>query len=127
VTRDRVILVVDDEPDVLALTCALLERWGHKVFQAPSADVGLLILQQLGLAVDLIITDVVMDGELDGIGLATEALKLNPRLRVVYMSGFGGVGALRNRTAPPGIFLPKPWKPAQLREVVANSFDVTAE
>jgi DNA-binding NtrC family response regulator len=104
VKGESAILVVDDDSDVLALIGDLLGRWGYQVLQAPSADVALFIMRQPAVTIDLIITDVVMGGELDGVDLAIEALKVNPEVRIVYMSGYGGVGAARTLTAPAGFF-----------------------
>ncbi|MDB5408081.1 MAG: response regulator receiver protein [Rhodospirillales bacterium] len=103
------ILVVDDEPDILELAAAFLKEAGYTPLAAANADIAFIILKQPAIAFDLLITDIIMPGTLDGVGLAIEATRLLPDLPVVYMTGFSGIADVRARAAPPGALLNKPW------------------
>ena len=113
------ILVVDDDEDVLALARTYLEDQGYKVLHASNGAEGLRILEAAD--VDLLFTDIVMPGEMDGFELAERARQSRPRLRVLYTSGFFKERPRRRETAPDGAMLPKPWPLAQLKEAVKRA------
>jgi CheY-like chemotaxis protein len=81
------ILIIDDQPTILMLVHALLERTfsgGVEVLTAQSAEHGLNLLQQQPY--DLVLTDVNMPGQ-DGFFVLAQAKRLSPGLPVVLMSG----------------------------------------
>ena len=74
---EKTILVVDDDADVRELAVTLLEAVGYRILQAASADAAYrLLLERPGLHIDLLFTDIVMPGSLDGIDLAEKAQAL---------------------------------------------------
>lgn len=81
------ILVVEDQPDVRAHVERLLKRAGHIVTSAPDAKSALSILQR-DTDFDMLFTDVVMPGGMNGVQLAAAASKILPTLKVLYTSGF---------------------------------------
>lgn len=107
------ILFVDDDSDVLAIGISTLEEFGYRVQGAASGDIAAILLEQ-GLHFDLLITDIVMPGKLDGFGLADKAHVLVPEMRVIYSTGYGEVARIRSRGAVYGEFLRKPWRAADL-------------
>ena len=115
-----IILFVEDDRDVLAVGMATLEEAGYRVQGAASADIAAILLEQ-GLRFDLLITDIVLPGKLDGFGLADLAHRLVPEMRIIYSSGFGEVARIRSRGAVYGEFLPKPWRLDGLLHSVAAS------
>jgi CheY-like chemotaxis protein len=116
----RTILVVDDDEDVLSLARTYLEGQGYNVLHAPNAAEGLRILQ--GAKVDLLFTDIVMPGEMDGFDLAEQARLACPGLRVLYTSGFLKELPGRGKLPADGAMLPKPWRLAHLDEAVKRAF-----
>jgi signal transduction histidine kinase/ActR/RegA family two-component response regulator len=85
--QSRRVLLVDDDPLVLASTTAMLEDLGHHVVTAESATQALAVLRATG-PVDLVITDYGMPG-MTGLQLA-EALRLQrPDLPVMLATGYG--------------------------------------
>jgi DNA-binding response OmpR family regulator len=110
---DQTILLVDDEKEILDLAVLFLNEAGYRASTAPNADVALIILQQRGISFDLLITDIMMPGELDGFGLAREVRDICPTMPIIYMSGYSAAAA-RSRGAPDGELLPKPWAPHRL-------------
>lgn len=119
-SAQRTILVVDDDEDVLALARAYLEDQGYTVLHAPNGAEGLRILKSE--RVDLLFTDIVMPGDLDGFALAEQAKQVRPELRVLYTSGFFKEMPRRMRSAPDGAMLPKPWRLAHLEDAVKRAF-----
>jgi CheY-like chemotaxis protein len=86
---EQTILVVDDDHEVREVALAVLEAAGYRVLEAASGDDAYrLLLAHPHLQIDVLFTDVVMPGRLDGIDLATAARLLRPGLPVLYASGF---------------------------------------
>lgn len=117
-TAEHTILVVDDEPDIIALAGTFLKDAGYRALAAANADIALIILKQPAIAFDLLITDIIMPGTLDGVSLAVEARRLLPSLPVIYMTGFSGIADVRSRGAPRGVWLYKPWSHEQFLRAV---------
>ena len=78
------ILVVDDRAEVAELARAMLEEAGFAVEVARDAEQALARLQP---GFDLLFTDLVMPGALDGMRLAQEAQRRHPGLRVLLTTG----------------------------------------
>src|ERR1035441_3159648 len=80
----RTVLIVDDDPQILRLLRAMLGPQNVKVLSAPLPSDALRICGQE--TVDVLISDISMP-EMDGNKLAERVLKLNPRVRVLLISG----------------------------------------
>ena len=80
------ILLVEDEPTLRALSSAFLQSKGYRVTEAADGAEGLKTLTR-DRKFDLLITDMVMP-EMGGAGLAEEAKKLIPDLKIIFMSGY---------------------------------------
>lgn len=83
------LLVVDDEVAILDLARELLERMDYRVLTATNGKQALEILQQEP-DIDLLFSDVVMPGGLNGYELAEQARCKYPELRVLLTSGYTG-------------------------------------
>jgi PAS domain S-box-containing protein len=81
------VLVVEDNRDVSSVTSAMLEQLGYAVVLAENATEALRLLQQGG-AFDLVFSDIVMPGALDGLGLAGQCRERFPDLPVLLTSGY---------------------------------------
>jgi CheY-like chemotaxis protein len=110
------VLVVDDEPDLRELAGTWLESLGYTVAMADSAAKALEQLQTGDF--DILFTDVVMPGGMDGLELARQARQQRPGLRVVLTSGYSN----RLQTIPelPGILLPKPYRKKDIEKAFAG-------
>jgi len=115
--RDRqfTILVIDDVIAVLEIEAAVLGELGYNVIPSNSAREALAIIAG-NAAIDMVLTDVVMIGEIDGWELAERARELRPNLKVVFTSGYMKPSAVADMVARGQSFLPKPWK----ADAVAN-------
>jgi two-component system cell cycle sensor histidine kinase/response regulator CckA len=80
------VLIADDEPSVLALTATVLEGAGYKVLRAADGTEGLRLGRQYCSEIDVALVDYVMPG-MNGSELARGLRKVNPKIRVVMMSG----------------------------------------
>jgi len=121
----RVVLIVEDEPQVRQLTKRILERQGYTVLVAETSDDALTLLNEQK-PIDLLLTDVVMPG-LSGLQLAAEAVAIAPGIRVLYMSGYpqgiweqGGM----DKDLP---LLEKPFSAVELLDGVAMVLSADAE
>ena len=120
----KTILVVDDDRDVREVAVAVLEAVGYRVIEAESGDEAYRLLQlHPELPVDLLFTDVVMPGRLDGIDLAEAARILRPRLRVLYATGFANLVRPDREAHLQGPVLRKPYRPAELRGAILALLD----
>src|SRR5919199_3630971 len=81
------ILVVDDDESLRLLMVSLLTRSGYRTLAARNGDEALRIIASEP-GIDLLLTDIVMPGQLDGFALAAKALQLRPALKIVYTSGY---------------------------------------
>ena len=117
----RIILLVDDEPDVLESARELLER-GMPGFMIRTANSGAEALTMLD-RVDLIVADYRMP-DMDGIGLLAHCLYLRPNAKRILMTAFPGpVPELENRArreANVAAFVSKGLGPVALLEAVRS-------
>jgi DNA-binding NtrC family response regulator len=81
------VLVVEDSREVADVTSSLLEQLGFRVVRAENAAEALRHLQQ-GIEVDLVFSDIVMPGAIDGLGLAQICQERFPDIPVLLTSGF---------------------------------------
>ncbi|MEW6584806.1 MAG: PAS domain S-box protein, partial [Nitrospirota bacterium] len=82
------VLIVDDDPAVLALACEILEKWNYEVICCTRAEDALEELKKQD--VDLLIGDLVMP-EMDGLALLKKAREIVPDLICVIMTGHGTI------------------------------------
>jgi len=81
------ILVVEDQPMVRAHVEKLLSKIGYAVTTAEQGSEALSLLN-LGHRFDLLFTDIIMPGGMNGQQLAEEAKKVDPRMKVLFTSGY---------------------------------------
>ena len=81
------ILVVEDDPNVREVTVDLLDLLGYKVIEAANGQDGLLALA-INTDVELLLTDVVLPGGMNGVELRKEAGDLWPNLSSILISGY---------------------------------------
>lgn len=123
----KTILVVEDDRDVREVALAVLEGAGYRVVEAASGDEAYrLLLSHPDMRIDLLFTDVVMPGCLDGIDLANAARALHPQLRVLYTTGFANLVRANRDADLQGPVLRKPYRPRDLRRAIATLLDSCA-
>jgi two-component system cell cycle sensor histidine kinase/response regulator CckA len=114
------ILVVEDEDMVRVVVVRTLQGEGYEVLGARDGREALKLIEEVGGAVRLVITDVVMPG-MSGGQLARELKRRYPAMPVVWMSGHPRETELNAEdVAENQIFLHKPVAPRVLLETVAE-------
>jgi PAS domain S-box-containing protein len=120
--QGQTILVVDDEPAVLAATARILRRSGYATLEAGSYE------QAIDLAAanqfQLLLTDSVMP-QMSGSALADRITGLRPGLRVVYMSGYSGGSPTPTEGDEPVTRIQKPFTPQTLLQAIGDALHTT--
>jgi PAS domain S-box-containing protein len=109
-------LLVEDNPEVAKITEQMIEQLGYRVQRAGRAKEALELAE--GTQFDLVISDIVMAGSLDGIGLARALRQRQPDLPVVLVTGFSS-GAIEAELE--FAVLRKPFEVSELSRVMANA------
>ena len=114
------VLVVEDEPMIRIVAADALADRGIMAWEAADANEALDALDKHP-RIGLVFTDVNMPGEMNGLGLAHEVSIVRPDVELIVTSGAVAVpdGDLPHR----GTFLPKPYPPERLVELVAKKLD----
>jgi len=117
------VLIVEDQPDIAALATAILAESGYRVLAAPNADAALGMLEA-GPRIDLLFSDLIMPGAMNGVMLAREARRRFPSLRVLLATGFAAEVVERDGSLA-GEFeiLAKPYRRAELLARVRDVLD----
>jgi CheY-like chemotaxis protein len=114
------ILVVEDEPEVRAIVGEQLRSLGYDVSETGSAEDALAALQSGRF--DLVLTDVVMPGRLNGKGLSDEIERHWPGTRVVFMSGYSENALVHDGQLGRGVMLLlKPHLKADLAMIIRRA------
>lgn len=114
------ILLVEDQPALRASIRRILEQDGYKVVVAPDGAEALKVSDG-HVAFDLLVTDISLP-QMRGTELAQHMLRRQPRLRVLYMSGYSE----DKITADLGHFIPKPFRRETLIRKIREILDSTS-
>ena len=120
--RPRRLLIVEDEPQVRAFVEKTIARLGYHVTAAADAA-GALQRIMRGERFDLLFTDVMMPGGMNGEDLGAEVRKHDPAIRIVFTSGYPAATFEHLRIDPQNgiFFLDKPYKIARLQAVLLEA------
>jgi len=113
------VLVVDDDPGVLQIAESFLQAAEYSVLAAES-PISALALVKEGQGISAALIDLTMP-EMSGFDLAIALCAENPDLPVVIMSGFDRNNALGENTYEDFVFLPKPFRRAQLVDALSQA------
>ncbi len=121
--RGERILVVEDDPDVRALTISALESLGYEVVAAEDGSSAMGVLATPA-RVDLLLSDVVLPGGLSGPDLVAQVRHDAPALKVLFMSGYAEVaGSYRKLLDSGSDLLDKPFRKRELAQKVRALLD----
>ena len=109
------ILLAEDDDSLRAFLTRALERAGYAVVSCADGDEAMDALSDGPY--DLLLTDIVMPGP-DGIEVARAAAALEPKTRIMFITGFAAVALAAGNRAPEGARVLA--KPVHLREIVAE-------
>jgi PAS domain S-box-containing protein len=110
-----IVLLVEDNPDVATVSTGLLEQLGYTVRRVADAEAALREIEIDGI--DLVFSDIVMPGKMDGLGLARHLKAVRPGLPILLTSGYSDA-ALNVRGDFP--ILRKPYEIHELSQAIAN-------
>jgi DNA-binding NtrC family response regulator len=117
----RTCLIVDDEPAIRRYLSLVLKTKGFQCLEAGNAAESLRILRGNNSEIDLVITDIRMPGDMDGIDLARFLKCTHPDLPVILVSGY-------TARDPGGLqIVAKPFTPDQIVKAVDQAMTVLSE
>ena len=117
------ILVVEDETEVGNLVSFLLEDAGYNLLSAIDGGEAIENLRTAS-DIDMIITDIVLPGSMNGIEVARQAVSMRPGLKVMYLSGYGPESPALGGDLPSDLeIMGKPFEPKALLGQVRKILD----
>ena len=117
------ILVVEDDTLVREYVVAQLNSLGYATLTAPNAAAALQLVNE-GVTFDLLFTDVIMPGGMNGRELALEMARLRPDTRVLFTSGYTENAIVHHGRLDPGVaLLNKPYRKKDLAEKIRSVLD----
>jgi signal transduction histidine kinase/HAMP domain-containing protein len=112
------ILVVEDDPLVRSYVISQLESLGYAPISAANATEALALVEQ-GQTFDLLFTDIVMPGGMNGRQLANELARRRPGARVLYTSGYTESAMVQHGRLDPNVaLLSKPYRKLDLAQMI---------
>jgi len=117
------VLVVDDNAPVRSTVVLQLKQLGYRILEAENARSALAILDG-PTPVDLLFTDIIMPGGMNGKELGTLARQKYPMLKVLFTSGFPGTSLTGTNLDEGDMLLSKPYRIADLARAVRGALDV---
>jgi CheY-like chemotaxis protein len=119
--KKSTILLVEDNAEVLKAIRTTLLKSGYWVLSATSGDAAMKIFNDEPV-IDLLLTDIVMPGELQGTTLARATRDLRPDLPVIFMSGYAREATVHgNGLRPEDIRLMKPVRREELLSAISKA------
>jgi two-component system, cell cycle sensor histidine kinase and response regulator CckA len=118
--RERILLVEDDAAMRNVLR-KVLEKAGYQIQVAASGDEALEVWKEHASKFDLLLTDIVMPGDVDGKELAQRLQSELPELKMIFMSGGEPYNGEKGQSH--GYFLQKPFSVKKLTEIVRSYLD----
>jgi len=109
------VLLVEDNPDVASVSSSLLEQLGYTVRRVSDAEAALREIERDG--VDLVFSDIVMPGKIDGLSLARRLRQIRPDLPILLATGYSDAAADVRGDFP---ILRKPYEIHQLSQAIAK-------
>jgi PAS domain S-box-containing protein len=122
--RPQKILVVEDQEAVRAVACGFLMDFGYDVVEAEDGFQALSRLQE-DPEIDLMFSDIVMPGGMNGFDLAQAASGMRPDLKIVHTSGYPK-GAMVHQDEPrfrQGFIIMKPYRREELQKIIRDAFE----
>jgi PAS domain S-box-containing protein len=124
--NEETVLVVEDNANLRTIVVKQLEAIGLRVLEAENAQMALGVLSDEP-RIDLIFTDVVLPGDMDGYALARAVHECHPESKIIMTSGFPGLRFNETELANSLPLLSKPYRKQDLVRMVREVLDERAE
>ncbi|HKT77678.1 MAG TPA: ATP-binding protein [Sphingobium sp.] len=122
------ILVCEDDEYVRAYAVEVLKELGYQVIEASHGAAALEVLDRAAPPVDLLFTDVVLPGGMNGAEIAREALARHPGLLILFATGYARNAIIHHGRLDPGVeLLTKPFTYTDLAAKVREMLDRSEE
>lgn len=119
------VLVVDDLEEQRVLACKILSRLGYRVEAVGSGREALEYLSRH--KVDILVLDMILDDEMDGLDVYREAIKIHPEQKAIIVSGFSETERVRKaKELGAGEFVKKPYTMEKIGQAVRRELDRSA-
>jgi two-component system, cell cycle sensor histidine kinase and response regulator CckA len=116
------ILIVEDDEAVRGLVREILDHHGYRVLEAEHGEAALEVWRKHRDEIDLLLTDMVMPGSVNGLELSQRLLADRPDLKVVYTSGYSSELFSSDVKLEDGVnYLPKPYLSAKLTSILGRA------
>jgi CheY-like chemotaxis protein len=118
------IFVVEDEPALRRLVTTILKGQGYRIYEAASGKEALAIFASVHEPIHLLLTDITMPHGISGLELAEKLKQQLPELKVLFTSGYSlELGGKSISPTVDYLFLPKPYSPVVLTQMVRTALD----
>ena len=119
----KCILVIEDDARVRKVLVRILHNQGYEITEATDGK-GALEHLQSGQIFDLLLTDVMLPGGINGVGIAKKAKLIQPNIKVLYASGYAKNFLYRNEKLDPNAtMISKPYNQEELLKKVRGMLD----
>jgi PAS domain S-box-containing protein len=123
-TGHETILLVEDEPALRTTVKLTLARLGYRVLEAATGFKALEVWKEHPAEIHLLLTDLMMPDGMTGKELGQRLFHQNPKLKVIYMSGYSANIVAKDFPLQEGVnFLIKPFQVQQLAQTIRQSLD----
>jgi CheY-like chemotaxis protein len=118
---DETVLIVEDDALVRKYVITQITSLGYATLEAPNAAEALKIIEN-GATIDLLFTDIIMPGSMNGRQLADEALRRRPALKVLFTSGYTENAIMHHGRLDAGVLLlAKPYRKSELARMLRTA------
>ncbi|HZV36390.1 MAG TPA: response regulator [Verrucomicrobiae bacterium] len=121
--RNETILLVEDETILRLWVKEILENCDYRIVEASNGAEALKVYDAQNGKIDLLLTDMVMPEGMTGGDLARQLKTRQPKLKVIYTSGYSAEIMGNDKGLPDGPFLSKPYPAPQLAKMVREALD----
>ena len=122
---NEAILIVEDEPGLREIVQEVMRDYHYQVAVADSGAEALRVWDEHDGKFDLVLTDMIMPGGMNGLELIEGLKQRKPGLKVIYTSGYSDKLTGRDLRQDENVFLAKPYLPTQLARLVRKCLDNT--
>jgi signal transduction histidine kinase/ActR/RegA family two-component response regulator len=123
---NETILIVEDDRLVRTFVVGLIQSLGYVTTSAVNADEALVVINS-AQTIDLLFTDMIMPGSMNGRQLADQALRRRPSLKILFTSGYTENTVIHYGRLDAGVLLlAKPYHKADLARMIRSALDADA-